>query len=120
MRENPNTKTGLAEEQVSRQKDQQGKTVSGGGVMIYRSLAECSGDPIFLYDREGLFIYANRACARSLGCEPSHMEGRPLTYFFPDEVGKEMLNHSKMSFARIKSLRRTTPFAQTGIPDTSL
>ncbi len=48
-------------------------------------------DPAFLLDREGAFVYANRAMCALLGHEPENVVGRPLSFFLARERAKKTL-----------------------------
>ncbi len=65
----------------------------------YDALAEASGDIVFVHDRAGRYLYANRACAALIGREPGDIIGKTPRELFPKEAAREMRSSIKRVFA---------------------
>jgi two-component system cell cycle sensor histidine kinase/response regulator CckA len=52
----------------------------------YRTLVECAGDPIFTVNNKGVFLFANKVAAKTVGYEPEGLEGKTLWDVFPKET----------------------------------
>jgi diguanylate cyclase (GGDEF)-like protein/PAS domain S-box-containing protein len=51
----------------------------------YRSLFEQNGDAVFMFDLDGRFLDANRACESVFGCAPADLLGKPFVSFVMPE-----------------------------------
>jgi PAS domain S-box-containing protein len=72
----------------------------------YRALAESSIDPIFLLDRNGRYLYGNKACANISGVKQADLVGKSPGDFFPEELTKEMLNDTYRVLQHGHTIRR--------------
>ena len=52
----------------------------------YRTLVECAGDPISTIDERGVFLFANKVAAETLGYQPEGLVGKTLWDLFPKEI----------------------------------
>ena len=55
----------------------------------YRTLVECAGDPISTIDERGVFLFANKVAAETLGYQPEDLVGKTLWDFFPKEMADQ-------------------------------
>ncbi len=67
--------------------------------------AEVSPDVIFTYDREGRYLYINRAGPRAFGKKRSGIVGKKLMEVFPEEKAKAMLEDVLRVFRENRALR---------------
>jgi two-component system CheB/CheR fusion protein len=54
----------------------------------YRTLVESAGDPIFIVDKDGVFLFLNRVAADALGGKPEGLVGKTLRDLFPKEIAE--------------------------------
>jgi len=54
----------------------------------YRTLVECARDPIFIIDERGVFLFANKVGAKTLGYQPEDLVGKTLWDLFPKEIAE--------------------------------
>jgi len=54
----------------------------------YRTLVECARDSIFTIDERGVFLFANKVGAETLGYQPEDLVGKTLWDLFPKEIAE--------------------------------
>ena len=54
----------------------------------YRTLVECARDSIFTIDERGVFLFANKVGAETLGYQPEGLVGKTLWDVFPKEIAE--------------------------------
>ncbi|MGB2862023.1 MAG: PAS domain S-box protein [Sedimentisphaerales bacterium] len=55
----------------------------------YRTLVEGAGDPISTVDERGVFLFANKVAAETLGYQPEDLVGKTLWDFFPKKMADQ-------------------------------
>jgi PAS domain S-box-containing protein len=56
---------------------------------LFRTLVEQAAEAIFVRDREGRYLYVNRAAAAHLGCDPADVVGKTVDELFPPHSAAE-------------------------------
>ena len=80
----------------------------------YDALAEASGDVVFVHDRAGRYVYANRACAGLIGKESSDIVGRTPGELFPTKAARQMQSSIRRVFATRETVEiESSPSLQT-------
>ena len=87
----------------------------------FRSIMENSADAIFLTDRQGKYLYTNKAVTVMLGYTSAEMKNKTIIDLFPKnktdeyfEIYKKVLNESKV-FTEIELLKKDGNFISTDL-----
>ena len=65
----------------------------------YRALAEAATDIIYVLDRQGNLLYANRAAARAIGIPAEQLVGKRQADLFPPEMARKHVERIEQVFA---------------------
>ena len=65
----------------------------------YRALAESATDIIYVLDRRGNLLYANRAAARAIGIPADELTGKGQSDLFPPEVARRHVERIENAYA---------------------
>ncbi len=76
----------------------------------YRALAESTKDIIYILDREGRLVYANRAASERIGISACELVGRRQSDLFPAEVARAHVARIERVFAAGESLEADEVF----------
>ena len=80
------------------------KSLNQASDIKYRTLVDEVNEGIYICDREGTFIYANRALAKTLGCDqPYELIGKKFFEFLPPDRLKELTSQFRKSLETGKS-----------------
>ncbi len=67
---------------------------------LLEAIAQSAGDPIFAKDREGRYIFCNRAAAQGIGRQPDEVVGRTNAELFTPEVAAQVTANDQMAMSR--------------------
>jgi two-component system sensor histidine kinase UhpB len=76
----------------------------------YRALAESTKDIIYILDREGSLLYANRAASQRIGISASDLVGKRQSDLFPAEVARSHVARVQHVFATGEALEADEAF----------
>lgn len=65
----------------------------------YRAVAESTKDVIYILDREGTLLFANKAASHCIGIEPGEIVGKRQADLFPPEMAEAHVEKTRRVFA---------------------
>lgn len=65
----------------------------------YRAVAESTRDIIYILDREGTLLFANKAASQCIGIEPGEIVGKRQADLFPPEMAQAHVEKTRRVFA---------------------